>query len=357
MGSFEIVSLEDSQTWNKSLQKLDSHLYDIYFTPEYYKIYTELGNGNAQCFIFQKDDSIALYPFLLNSVNELSYHFDHEYFDIEGAYGYNGIVSNDNSFDFRNSFYIAFNDYCKEKNIIAEFTRFHPIIDNYKFSEDFISITKNRNTISIDLTQGYDFIWDKHYSSRNRNMIRKARKNQFSIGLYENPSNNTIESFFALYHKTMKSIDAEDYYYFNDSYFKNIFKYLKSKSLLLEVVNNRNQVECAAIVIFQGLFSHYHLSARISNSDNSVNNYILDEAIKHSISAGAKHFHLGGGATSNNDDTLLKFKSNFSKEKREFFVGKKIHNIVIYNKVIEQWARKYPDKSNKYKDILLRYRY
>jgi hypothetical protein len=46
---------------------------------------------DAKCFVYQKGSNITLYPFLINSVNALGYNLDKEYFDIQGAYGYNGV--------------------------------------------------------------------------------------------------------------------------------------------------------------------------------------------------------------------------------------------------------------------------
>jgi len=43
----------------------------------------------SQCVFYEKNDDIALYPFLKNSVNNLGYELDKEYFDFQGAYTYN----------------------------------------------------------------------------------------------------------------------------------------------------------------------------------------------------------------------------------------------------------------------------
>jgi len=40
-----------------------------------------------------------------------------------------------------------------------------------------------------------------------------------------------------------------------------------------------------------------------------------------------------------------------------FYIGKKIHNKIIYDEVVRQWEEKYPGKILKYKNHLLKYRF
>ena len=145
-----VLTLSDKDKWNKYLHKLPINQQDIYFTSEYYELYERNGDGKALCFVFEQDEEIALYPFLINSVNELGYDLDAEYYDIQGAYGYNGVVTSSYKTNFREVFYQEFESYCNDNNIIAEFTRFHPLLGNYKFSETDLNIVFDRKTIFLD---------------------------------------------------------------------------------------------------------------------------------------------------------------------------------------------------------------
>ena len=90
----------------------------------------------AMCFVFRKNEGIALYPFLMNSVNDLGYDLDVTYFDIQGAYGNNGAVTLNDTISFKNEFDMIFKEFCTDSNIIAEFTRFNPILNNHQFFDD-----------------------------------------------------------------------------------------------------------------------------------------------------------------------------------------------------------------------------
>ncbi len=68
-----ILTLDDKDRWNEYLQALPLNQQDIYYTPEYYALYQNLGDGQAKCFYFEKDGNLAMYPFLVNSVNNLGF--------------------------------------------------------------------------------------------------------------------------------------------------------------------------------------------------------------------------------------------------------------------------------------------
>ena len=354
---FEVLNLLEADKWKHYLSVLPIKQQDIYFTPEYYEIYQQKGDGRAECFVYKEGTHLALYPYLVNSIDIKRYNLEKAFYDIQGAYGYNGVISTTNSDVFKTNFYNTFNDYCKEVDIIAEFTRFHPIINNHSFSDNFLRIIKNRNVICLDLSKNYEIIWIDEYSSKNRNMIRKAQKKSFRIKTSREPSWKEIIAFHEVYEGTMRENHAAEFYYFSDEYFANLFEKLRPNVILIEILNDHSGIECAAIILNYRNYAHYYLSSRRLGSDNSVNNYLLDEAIKMSISNGAKYFYFGGGRTSDPDDLLLKFKSNFSKTTCNFYIGVRIHNKEIYSKIVQQWNDEYPQLSNKYSDTLLKYRF
>ncbi|MHC1703458.1 MAG: GNAT family N-acetyltransferase [Tenuifilaceae bacterium] len=330
---------------------------DIYFNTNYISIYEKLGEGRTISFVYINKDKKATYPFLINSVNDLYSDLDKEYFDIQSAYGYNGVLTNSYDNQFIEGFYNEFYNYCAKNNIIAEFTRFHPIIGNQEFSKNHMQVIFNRETITLNLQQDYSTIWNKEYSSKNRNMIRKAQSLDYSINIISEPTVQEVEQFVSIYYNNMKMLEAEDYYFFNSNYFFNLFSQLKGFVYLINVKDKRGLVVSSSIFFHYGDFFHYHLSGRTVNADNSVNNYLLDEAIKFAQGLGAKNFHFGGGRSSDPNDSLLKFKSNFSKTRLPFYIGKKIHNQEIYNEVVRQWETRFPEKKEKYMNHLLKYRF
>jgi len=348
---YNILNLTNKIKWSDYLMKLPLDQQDIYFSPEYYQLYEQNGDGKAHCFVFEKDGELALYPFLINSVNELGYVLDGEYFDIQGAYGYNGIVSSSYEEDFISDFYVQFNEYCKSKKIIAEFTRFHTIINNHLFSENNMDILFDRKTVYLDISNTLENIWTNSYSSKNRNMIRKALKNNIEI-IVSNEKDDYLK-FYEIYVKTMKNVGSEKYLFFNEKYFLNFIKYLPDKHHLI-IAKLGDEYIGGMILMTMSKFAHYHLSARKTEYGNlALNNLFLDYAVKLAKDKNCLFFHFGGGASYTSNDSLFKFKANFSKLTADFYIGKKVHNIEIYNEVIEHWKQKTINLDD---NKLLRYR-
>lgn len=330
---------------------------DIYFDENYLKIYENIGEGKLYFFNFEMAGLKAIYPFLVNSVNSLGYKLQSEFYDIQGAYGYNGVLTNSYDKSFISAFYVSFEEYCAKNNIIAEFTRFHPLLRNHQFSEKHMEITFDRNTVALDLRKSYEDIWTNDYTSNNRNMIRKAHKFGYSCDIIQEPSLSLINKFIMIYYGNMVKVKADDYYFFKRDYFINLFSNLKKYIYLLNVRNKDGRIQCSSIFFHYGPYFHYHLSGRKEETDNSITNFILDEAVRLAITKGGKYFHFGGGRTGDENDSLLKFKGNFSKMRLPFYIGKRIYNKEIYNNVIRQWKIKYPEKIQKYGNRVLMYRY
>jgi len=343
--------------WNGYFEKLPINQQDIYYSAMHYQIYEMNGDGKSKYFVFEQQGNIALYPFLINSVNALGFDMDKEYYDIQGAYGYNGVITNCYEPSFVDDFHQAFDKYCVENDIIAEFTRFHPLLENYKFSEKKLNVIFDRETVVLNLTQSYNEIWANEYSSKNRNMIRKAQKIGYSTDVLTKPSKAKIDQFIAIYHASMKKVGAGNYYFFNNEFFYNMFLYLKEHAFLFNIHDKGGQILCSSIFFHYGDYFHYHLSGRAVDADNSVNNFLLDEAIKLAQGLGAKFFHFGGGRSTAANDSLLKFKGSFSKTRLPFYIGKKIHNQDIYDKIVKLWELKFPERKEKFKNLLLKYRH
>jgi hypothetical protein len=349
---FEVLSLLNKKEWGALFSKLPIEQQDIYFTPEYYELYENNGDGKAQCFVFEENDEIALYPFLINSVNELGYDLDNEYFDIQGAYGYNGIVSTTIDKDFINLFSKSFNIFCSNNNIIAEFQRINPIIDNIsKYRKDMDVIYNNEN-ILVNLSNE-DILNTYEYSVRKN--IKKAITNNLEYYVKDgnNIINEELNAFYNIYVHTMQRTQAEDFYYLNKHFFKSAASLLKEKSLFAFVKKDNKIMSCELILLganvaysyLGGTFSEYY--------QYRPNDYLKYKSIERLKELGYNYFLLGGGP-----EGVLKYKKKFAPNGIiSFYIGKKIHNQKIYDEVVKQWETKFPEKKEKYNNLLLKYRY
>lgn len=330
--------------WNLYLNKLPAYIQDIYYTSEYYKMYELNEDSKGKIFIYYDNSgNIVFYPFMLSEIE--GYNLSDKYYDIQTAYGYGGPISNCLDGEFMKSFEECFIDYCKKNNIVAEFVRFHPLIKNENVFNDSIEILQNRITVWLDLEKGIEKIWNEDIKSKNRNMIRKAEKS----GLHVEESKD-FETFIKIYNSTMNKVHADNYYYFDDRYYETI---KNNKNYILFNVKKDNLVIASAIFMGYGEYFHYHLAGSSKEYLKfAPNNLLLWEAIKYATKKGYKKMHFGGGITNSTEDNLFKFKSSFSKEFADFYIGKRIHNKEVYNYLIMKWE----EKNNKKAKLLLEYR-
>lgn len=331
-GKIFVLDSSDSR-WDTFFEKMPVNYKDIYFSRWYYQLEEIAGHGVAKLFVYEDVDNFALYPFLINPV-PASYGLSENYFDIETAYGYGGPILTSKDPVFIEGFEDSFLNYCLENNIIAEFIRFHPLIENHTIFKEKIHPEHNRTTVWLDLTKGEDRLWMEDVSSRYRNKIRGCVKN----GLTSFESKD-FSDFKRLYYETMDRDNANRFYYFGDEYFEKLLQ--NEKCFVLYIVDKDMQIIAGSILMYSDEYIHYHLGASLSSAlPLHPNNMMLWEGAKAGIKFGCKKYHLGGGLTDSADDTLFQFKRGFSKNFADFYIGKRIHNKDIYEKIIAEWETK-----------------
>lgn len=334
--------------WDSYLSLFSAKDKDIYFMEEYVKLY-ETDTEKGVCCVAKEGNSIMLFPFLVRSFSFLGT----EYHDFETVYGYGGPIFNvEDSFFQQKALKEAF-DYLKDNNYICGFVRFHTLLKTYKaFNAN--DIIFDRNTVAIDLTLSEEEIWSKEIHSKNRNVIRKAEK--AGLKYVADSDYKYLDDFIRLYNGTMDKLSADDFYYFDDNYYADFVK--NNPNSFLGVVLLDNMVLSAAIFMYDGIYGHYHLSGSDKQFLNySPNNFMLYYSALELQKRGVELFHLGGGTTSNPEDSLFAFKKKFSPFLYDFYIGKFIFNQELYKQICTKWENENPDKIQKYKHFLLKYKY
>lgn len=338
-----------TETWNNYLDTIPDEFQDLYFREEYVKLY-ETENEKACCFVYQNEEGLMLFPFLRRS-------FEYKgniYYDFETAYGYGGPVSDNNSESFMTSALRAMTVKACEENYVCGFVRFHPLLENWESFEQVGRLINDRKTIAIDLTGGIDATWMNEIHTKNRNVIKKGAKN----GLEFIVDNDFVylNEFEKLYNSTMDKLEADGFYYFAPTYYEQLKENIQHR--FLGIVKHEDKVVAGAIFFYQLPYGHYHLAG----SDRSAlklspNNFLLWGAAKELTNRGVKHFHLGGGTDGTEENSLYQYKRKFSKHEYQFCLGKMIFNQSLYYDICADWAAVHPEKAEKMKHILLKYKY
>lgn len=356
MSDYEVLTSKDTPKWTDYLSLLPIEQQDVYFTPEYYSLYEANGDGSARCFVFKKDGDIALYPFLLNRINDLGYDLDDEYYDIQSAYGYGGCVSSSVSKGMLLRFDEALTEYLTKQKVVTEFIRFHPLVNSMSLFSNRLGAILDRKVVTLNLNQLFDTIWQNAFSSNHRNKYRKSIKEGFYSHFIDAPCEVDALQFITLYKSTMKRVSADSYYYFSDSFIKQAILGMGGMSKLLMGYDLIRGVSSAMIVLDNGVYGHSFLSCTSDSSASYEKNHLYNEVVRDLSKTSTKCYNFGGGRTNKEDDSLLKFKMNFSRDTSGFYIGKKIHNERVYDQIKNQWKRKHSQSAVKYGHMLQGYR-
>jgi len=251
---------------------------------------------------------------------------DDGYFDLETPYGYGGYLSNTSSKRFIESAMNAYETHCREERIIAEFIRFHPFNPfPSAFPETLDFLHHDRDVVVVNLQQ--DLL--SSYRSKVRNTIKKSMK---SLTLKESTE---LDNFVEIYYQTMRRRDAQEFYFFDSEYFKQLMAFPGSR--LFTVYLGEEPVS-SAFFLFSDETVYYHLSANTEAGYRTQANYfLLHKVFEHARDEGYRYCILGGGTGGESDDPLFRFKKKFSETLYPFYIGGKVHNPEVYQGYIKLW--------------------
>ena len=295
-----------------------------------------------------------MHPFLLQPIDSGEFSLSGgPWFDIETAYGYGGPLSNSEDQAFLATANEQFNEWCKKNNVVAGFVRFHPLLNNQSWVDQRTEVEYDRNTVSQNLNK-FD-IDNPPFSGKVRNMLKRVEKANVKIDVYD--TTEMFSHFENLYLATISRINADSYYYFNEEYFSDLSGFMAENGWLMGATLDGEWVGTAIFLKGKSAL-HYHLSA--TNPDYripGITNALLFKGMQLGIANGLNVLHLGGGNSSDPDDSLLRFAQKMGDTSNKFFIGKRIHNNTIYYQLRKSWASKYTAMKKKYNSRLLCYRF
>lgn len=344
-GQYFWLTYSQKDSWKELFSKIPPEKRDIYYNPEYVRLYAEC-DSQANCYIYNNGNDIYIYPFIMRSVPKIN-----GYFDISTPYGYGGPIANTQDPIFLNEAYQVFYQEAIKRNVIAELIKFHPLLFNHQAIETFFkgNITRMCSTVYVDLDIDEDYRWKSIYTHANRKNINKAKRNNITVKIDKNE--DSWKAFEDLYEITMTINKAKEFYFFSQEYFKNIQNKLKNDYILISCLVEGKIV--SSMLALLGTESTYcHLIG--TNRDfvtTGVNNLLHHELILWSKNKGYKNLYIGGGRTNDDNDFLLRFKKSFSNKIVSLYVGETVLNPAIYNELCSQ-----KDLDSNISQCLLKYR-
>lgn len=325
----ELFTTYQQTAWQAVLQQT-TH-YDFYHLPSYHAM--PQSEGEPVLLVYREGNLVAALPLIIRAIATVAGLEGCPYKDATSVYGYPGPLVNEAGLRdpaFLARFHQALTSFAVEQNLVAIFSRLHPLLENHHCLQGIGAITPLSNTVSVDLTLDTETQL-AHYRKSHRYEVRRARR--AGLQVYRDQSWHAYEKFIELYTQTMRRVNAAVHYFFDRSFFTEL-KDALGDQMQLFVAEMDNQICAAALFVRTGNIVQYHLSG---SDDNYLkwapSKVIIDEARQWGSEIGAHTLHLGGGVGSSND-SLFELKAGFSPRQHTFYVWRWQAQPQIYDELV-----------------------
>jgi hypothetical protein len=332
---YKVYTLNESEQWDQYYNRIDHN--DIYYKMEFFRAFEKFEGSQAFLFVYEEGNDLAYYPFFKRIIE------DSPYFDITSQYTYGGPLFNfsEDNKDFVFNFRNAFGIFCKENDIISEFIRFHPFLNNRKVIEEFVAVKCVNEGIYIDLTKQTENI-DADYRQDIRYQINKAKRIGHKVVFSKNVED--LDIFYPIYEHTLKRNNADSNHYFlNKELLKLLINELKDNFEFIFILINDIYVS-AELDLFTEKYVHAVIGGTLKDYLRGHPNDLLRHAltVRHN---GNKQTKLILGSGGIKGDGIYEYKRKFNPTGTyELYMGQKIHDVAKYDELVEQLKRKQPDK-------------
>ena len=326
----EFIDTKDPR-WRQFLANAQ---HDFYHLPDYMEFAAKYEGGTPVAFLAKEQDAALLAPLLIRDLPTFL-GAPNDWCDAVTPYGYpTPLLVPEGDATTLKRFLAAFQQSGRERGIITAFFRLHPLLPlPEKALLDNGTLVEHGQTISIDLSLPLQEMWTQ--TSRNhRQNIRKLMRTGFQaeLGRWE-----YLEDFVAIYQQTMERCEAEEFFFFSDSYFTDLRTVLGENLQICTVISRQKELAAGGLFSVVGGLVQAHLAG-------TANKYLhyapaklmFDYARRWAKETGNTVMHLGGGVGCN-DDSLFRFKTGFSNWTTDFYTFRMILDQDKYTTLNNRW--------------------
>lgn len=322
MGFFVLDATKDAAKWANLVDMLPANLRDVHFSPEFMAAQAMLGHAPRMA-VYTYQDYVVVQPFILRDV-EISGIWT-GYRDIANAVGgFGGPASNHNCTLYA-WFAESFTAWCRDNRIVTEFCALHPMMHPHQkmLLSRGPELRQRKEVVVIDLS-GSHAVADGYHKRRVQG-IAAARK--AGVRVFNHPfprhvdasvAGPTAGQFISLYRETMLRQGAAQRWYLPDEHLLALCGF---GIVFAAYKDGEDEPESAALLIGRKSgdrsTAYYHLAGNaLRNIHVGANDLLIHDMVMWAKAAGFRWLHLGGGASSSPDDSVLFYKAGFSDLRR-----------------------------------------
>lgn len=345
--AFDVLSAEgeDARRWTALVNKLPAQRRDIHFLPEYGRIYRDSYGFEPLLAVYSDDNGYVIQPLVRRSLADLPFLKGAAdaaaYTDIANPYGYGGPLSNVDDPDIGRCLYTSFAEtfatWCDQQDLASEFASLHPFMAEYQLAliGQTIAPRHEKDVVFIDLSRGEGGI-TAGINRGHRSSLNKARRAGVKIKKVP-PSTSNLNIFNEIYRETMVRRKAAARWLVPDAYFSNCCRHLGPNRVSIFFAFVGSVVECAYLLMHDFSVAYYHFAGtRAQFPELRANNLMMYETALWALRTGYGRYHLGGGVTSGEGDTLFRFKAGFSDLRAPLYTYFCIRDEAVYDRLCER---------------------
>lgn len=328
-----LFSTDDANAWRAFLPCSTN----VFGSVEYANIWQRLAGWNARLFVLESDEAYVAYPFFLRSIDSLPFsaglpaYWDIRTPDFTGPI--RGGVSTSNA---EPGFVQNFTRWCQEQQIVAEFAHLNPWSVCTELVERSL-MQFDREIVYVDLSLSEEQLWKDSFNYACRKNINRAKREHVEV--YEAQAADDIREFHRIYTQTMERNQALDSYYFPLDFFEAFFRNMPTNARFV-MAKYKGRVVAATLYLHDNDSVYSYLGgADHSAQQVRPTNALVYDTILWAKRQGKKRLVLGGGYQPN--DGIFRFKSSFSPLVAKFYVYRRIHMPVEYERLCKAWTEYY----------------
>ncbi|MGP9545685.1 peptidoglycan bridge formation glycyltransferase FemA/FemB family protein [Psychrobacter sp. AOP7-B1-25] len=307
-------------------QEISEHIFDIYHLSGWINSSTGIDKGKSKGIVAEYRNKKLFLPIIIRTINN-------EYWDATSPYGYGGPVVDSSLTDGEVDIILkSIKTFLHREGCVSLFVRLNPIT-NKKWSTSIGSSITHGLTLISDLAKSEAEHWQETQNQHRRG-IKKALNNNI-ITKIESFTEERINMFAKIYRETMLKVEAEDYYYFDDSYFQKLSTNIQNRLLLITAYENDIAIASSIYTICEetGIMQFYLGGTTNKYRDLQPSKLITHIARNWGRKNGYKILHFGGGVGSTSD-SLYRYKRGFSSQELLFKTWRLITNSEKYKELV-----------------------
>lgn len=279
---------------------------EVFADPAYVRLFAAERDQPLAAFM-ETDAGLILHPFILRPIDapHLCEDQSRPSLDITSPYGYSGAFTSGATDVDAKSFWSAFDDVCRQRGVITEFTRLS-LFESERLAPPGL-VTQKLTNVVVDLCTPENQLWQEFQSKVRRNINRATRS---GVQIEVDEEGRRLTDFVRIYTDTMRRRQAAEHYYFPRSFFESIVQDLPGQFAFFHALHD-GRVISTELALVSGRSLYFYLGGTDeAYFDLRPNELLKFEVMRWGRARGKERYVLGGGHTP--DDGIFRYKKAFA---------------------------------------------